>query len=44
MKPPCPTCETPAESVDERAVDGVWTGNYLCPQGHIWTTRWLESA
>ena len=40
--PPCPSCGTPASAVDIRRNAGQVTGNYLCPAGHVWITKWAE--
>jgi hypothetical protein len=42
--PPCPTCGNPASSSSVRRQSGALNGDYLCPAGHIWTTRWMEVA
>lgn len=42
--PACPTCGEPADRSAVRRQVGTLIGDYLCPAGHIWTTRWMEVA
>lgn len=42
--PPCPLCGTPASATRVRADNAIRIGDYRCPSGHIWTTRWLVAA
>lgn len=43
--PTCPVCTTPASGASVRRLSpSITIGDYRCPAGHIWTTRWLVSA
>lgn len=43
--PACPLCTKPAASSSVRLESpGISIGDYRCPTGHIWTTRWLVAS
>lgn len=40
-QPLCPVCQEPAVEEVRRLRRGIGSADYLCPNEHIWTTRWL---
>lgn len=41
----CPNCgRTAISGAESRPTDGLVTGNFMCPEQHIFTVRWLEAS
>ena len=40
-QPTCPVCAQPAVEVTERTKRGIATAECVCPNEHLWSTRWL---
>ncbi|WP_377322639.1 hypothetical protein ACFJIY_24515 [Pimelobacter simplex] len=40
-KPICPVCTQPAADVSQRTKRGIAVAECICPNEHLWSTRWL---
>lgn len=40
-QPTCPVCNQPAADVTHRTKRGIATAECVCPNEHLWSTRWL---